>query len=475
MSAIIGDYVESTQGRAGTPDGNVFFDTTNGKLEFFFDDEVAQIDYGNGLEANKLTASNRPTLATLYAFERARRGANETLRNFDVFLEGSYKRAGAYNFVFGREFSTVAEKKKVDASGWNEIYTTTTPNDTIKKKFYGAISLGNIETTSQPFYKFADGVPINFARTGSVSEAVEVFEESVSDERAVFEIGVRTFGYSFSSKSLLDLPYDTSDADIGGFAISEAEKKWITDAGYTFDNVYTTPQAPFDGMEFAKLSSAVLRTGFAGVDKNFTYVLENIGAGTVQEVMAKLDALSSTDDNINTGTNNDASIIHGKRESEWYSVDASGRLVTKQGLFIDGLPATESQKIVQTSDDGTECIYAYYPIVEILVGANAKADVNCWYQVYYKDGDGDLDFNKDTAVTVQDKDGNDVKGLVSGADVTFAYDYVNNNQAGLPADSDKIIIVEVEGNGTATFAKTEAIIKKQDVNSITCSPSLETN
>jgi len=471
MSAILTDYVESTQGRVGTPDGNVFFDTASGKLEFFLASELSQVDYGSGMETNKLTDTNRPTLATLYAFERARRELNTTLRGFDLFLDGKYKRAGAYNFVNGRTFSTIAEWKNVDASGWNEIDTS----DVIQKSVYGAISLGNIEATSQPFYSFSDGVPVDFSRPGPVSEGVVVYTNGGADDRAVFNIGVRTFGYSFSSKSLLDLPYSTTDADIGGFAINEAEKKWITDAGYTFDSVYTAPVAPFDGMTFAKLSSAATRSGFSGVDKNFSYVLLNSGAGTVQEVMAKLDAFASTDDNINIGTGNDSSIIHGKRESEWYSIDASGRLVTKQGLFIDGLPATESQKIVQTSDDGTECTYAYYPAVEIAVGPNAKADAKAWYSVYYKDGSGNADFNKSGNVIVKDKDGNDVVGTISGSDISFAYDYVGNTQAGLGGNVDKVMIVEVEGNGIATSAKTEFTVKKQDVNSVTCAPTAEDN
>lgn len=471
MSAILSDYVESTQGRSGTPDGNVYFNTALGELEFFLDSEVATIDYGSGAEANRLTASNRPTLATLYAFERERREVNIPLRQFSVFLEGKYKRAGAYEFVNGRTFSTISEWKNVDASGWNEKDTS----DVIQKSVFGAISLGNVEPTSQPFYKFADGVPIDFSRTGAVSEGVIVYENGGDDNRGVFEIGLRTFGFTFSSKSLLDLPYDTTDADIGGFALDEQEKKWITDAGYTFTDVYTTPVVPFDGMTFAKLSAPVTRTGFAGVDKDFEYVLLNTGAGTVQEVMAKLDSLSITDDDINIGTGNDASTINGKREPEWYSVDADGRLVTKQGLFIDGLPASESQNIVQTSDDGTECTYAYYPACEIDVGSNAKADANAWYAVYYKDGTSDQDFNASNAVKVKDKDGVDVIGAVGGTDITFLYDYVGNTQAGLPADTDKVMIVVVEGNGIATSALTEFTMKKQDVNSVTCSPTLETN
>lgn len=470
MSAILSDYVESTQGRAGTPDGNVFFDTTNGTLEFFLDSEVATLSADAG-QANKLTASNRPTLATLYAFERATRTTNIPLRQYSVFLEGKYKRAGAYEFVNGRAFATIAEWKNVDASGWNEKDTSSV----IQKTVFGAISLGNIEAGSQPYYRLSDGVPVDFARTGPVSENVVIYENGGIDDNAVFEIAVRTFGYSFSSKSLNDLPYDTTDADIGGFALTEAEKAWITAAGYTFADTYTTPTGNFAGMTFSRLSTSANRVGFAGADKDFKDVLLNTSGGTVAECMAKLDALASTDDDINTGTGNDSSTLNGKRLPEWYTVDASGRLVTRAGLFIDNLPASESQKIVQTSDDGTACTYAYYPACEIAVGANAKADGNAWYTVYYKDGTGDSDFNASNAVKVKDKDGTDVIGSVGGTDISFLYDYVGNTQAGLAGDIDKLMIVEVEGDGIATSALTEFTMKKQDVNAVTCAPTLETN
>ena len=74
-----------------------------------------------------------------------------------------------------------------------------------------------------------------------------------------------------------------------------------------------------------------------------------------------------------------------------------------------------------------------------------------------------------------DKDGVDVAGYLNGSNIEFLYDYVANTQAGLPANTDKEMIVVVAGNGIAKSAKTEFILKNQDLNSATCSPGLETN
>ncbi len=480
MSAIIGDLYQSSQGRSGTPDGNVFFDITNGKLEFFLDSEVASLSAHGGI-ANPLTDANRPTLAVLYAFERQQRKADETLRQFDYFLEGNYKRAGSYIFVNGRTFGdAVLDEKNVDASGWSEFDTSGQK----QRMFFGAISLGNIEASSQPYYALPDGVPVNFSRSGPVSESVLVWQYnggSEIDNTGAFTISVRTFGNSFSSKSLVDLPFDTTDADIGGFAITETNKDNIfqTLSDVYGDEAHTGEITPYNTMELIKLTTGETRTGFTGADKDFTYVLETSGA-TVQQVMAKLDAFAQTDDDINPAANTpsegtrDNVVIRGKRNSEWYTTNSSGQMVTKAGLFVRNLPSSELKNIIQTSDDVTACSYPSLPSITILTGSAAQADSNAWYHVYYKDGAGDLDFNKANAVTVNDKDGNPVKGLVAGGDISFQYAYSSNTQAGLVGGIDKDIIVEVEGDGGCTAAKTEATIVDGDI-SITCSPGVENN
>jgi hypothetical protein len=45
--------VQSTEGRSGTPDGNVFFDATNGLIEFFSATEVATIDLSGSFATNE--------------------------------------------------------------------------------------------------------------------------------------------------------------------------------------------------------------------------------------------------------------------------------------------------------------------------------------------------------------------------------------------------------------------------------------
>jgi len=108
--------------------------------------------------------------------------------------------------------------------------------------------------------------------------------------------------------------------------------------------------------------------------------------------------------------------------------------------------------------------------VKISVGDYAKQDNNAWYAVYYANT-----YNTVNAVLVKDNKGNDIAGMVDGKDIDFVYDRKHNTQAGLPADTDKDVVVQVQGNGIAKYAETYFTIKKQAVNTVACIPDLETN
>ena len=72
--------VQSTQGRSGTPDGNIYFDVANGRIEIITASELASVDLGSGAETNPLTNQFGIKLEALYAFENQERRTDETKR-----------------------------------------------------------------------------------------------------------------------------------------------------------------------------------------------------------------------------------------------------------------------------------------------------------------------------------------------------------------------------------------------------------
>ena len=491
----------STQGRAGTPDGNVYFNTTNGTIELItVEDGLTTMDmtsYGGGAsDANELTDQDGVLMAALYAFERQERANSavlgETLRQYDIYFAGSYKFAGAYEMINGRKLAA-NDRDKIRGSGWIERAS----NNNIDRIYFGGRSLGNVEATSQPYVMINSAAtpnsitPADFAKPGAVDEAVQVFGDTANgdgtagdfDYRNYYAMSVRTYGYNFDRKILSDSGLSQADGYSSGFAIAESVHLTTSEASFPIADASSQPgTGNFLGLELLSYATPQSRTGFSTADGNYTWVLLNPNNLSLNACVAFLDALSTQDVDIDNGTE---TVTYGKRVDTWYTYDANGRIVTRSGsgdglgLHIDNIPAADNQRIVQTDDAGAGKVYPFYPAVEIEVGANAIADANAWYHVYYKDGATDQDFGSVNAVTVNDKDGNPVKGSVTadavGSKITFQYDYAGNSQAGLSGGADKVIIIEVEGDGVATAAQTETTIKNQAVNAATCAPGLEAN
>jgi len=151
--------VQSTQGRAGSPNGNVYFDKTNGLLEFISASELPTIIYPSGHPsftdgitpvANPLLESDGLKFEAGYAFENQERASDEDLRKYDRWTSGSFKFGGAYNFINSRKPATNADRQIIRGSGWNEIAS----DGGIDRIYFGNKGLSNIEATSQPFINF---------------------------------------------------------------------------------------------------------------------------------------------------------------------------------------------------------------------------------------------------------------------------------------------------------------------------------
>lgn len=463
--------VESTASRSGSPDGNIYFGTATGKVELITFEQLASCNLGSGMEANPLTDATGITIGALYAFERLRRRNNETLRQYDFFAKGTFKYAGAYELVNGRKFSVTPsdDRPKVRASGWIERAASGSAD----RIYFGARSLGNVESSSQPYYQLsAGGAPEDFAKAGPVDEAIQVFgttswgDTGAGDFSSLTYLSnkIRTFGYNYDEKTLPDSGISEMSGFTAGFALGESPH--LTSGAYAIGDVYGSSQiSPWIGMSLEMLASSSTQTGFQEGAGDFTWFLNNSSSGTLNQCVAFLDALAQTDNDIDSGTE---TVTNGKRVSTWYTYDAQGRIVTRSGagdgmgLFVENVPISDQQRVVFTSDSGSRT-YPFWIEVNVNVGAAAAADANAWYHVYEA-----TDYGSSSAVTLLDASDAEVKGSVaSQSTITFSYD---------SADGAQSIVVEVEGDGGATAAKTTvAIDAVASVVNITCAPTAETN
>ena len=471
--------VQSTQGRAGTPTGNVYFDVENGLLEFIPKEELAQVDLGSGLEDNPLAQQEGIKLEAAYAFENLRRKLDENLREFDKMLKGNFKFAGAYKFVANNKPSTDADRAIIRGSGWEEQDAS----GAIGRIFYGNIGLSNIEVASQPYNQFVlGGAPTNYAKVGNFNEAVQVYGDAAVDagtttfdNRTYEAVSVRTFGLTFDRKeTTTDLGILETGGYATGFAVNEGPH--LTTGNYLLADVYGGAQvSPWTGMTLEKLATPQTESGFAEADGDFTWVLNNTENGTLDQCVAFLDALAQTDDDIDSGSE---TVTNGQRVNEWYSYNGAGQVVTQSGadslgLFIENVPVSDEQRIVFTADDTATKTRPFS--VELVgdTGALAPTDVEAWYHMFGLD-----DFNTVSAITVLNAGGSAIKGNVAddhiNNKIVNAFDYDGDTVLG-DAATDKDCVFLVEGDGTVTQAKTVFTITRQTTVAFAAIPATENN
>jgi len=110
--------VQSTVGRTGTPDGNIYFDTANKRIELITAEELAMVDLGSGAEANPLTNQLGIKLEALYAFENQERVTDESLRMFDRYFKGTFKFGGAYELLNANKFDDADGSPASSSRSW---------------------------------------------------------------------------------------------------------------------------------------------------------------------------------------------------------------------------------------------------------------------------------------------------------------------------------------------------------------------
>lgn len=503
----------TTGGRDGTANGNVFFDVTNGIMELITVEEQATViitdtthpEYTDGTSpiTNPLSEDDGIKLEALYAFERQERRKDEVLRQYDFFLEGTFKFGGAYKFVNDRKLYdadsggadslTGDDRFKVRGSGWEE----SDASGNLCRIYYGNKSLGNIEGTSLPYFQLHGTaspdtntiVPVIYDKDGPIDEAVQVYGNVTYDtntttfDTRVFEsLKVRTFGYNFDEKVLGDSGVTEMGGYASGFALTETPH--LTTGNYTLADVFGGAQiAPWTTMTLEELDTAFTATGFTTSDSDFTWVVNNT-VGNLDQITAYLDACAQSELDINEhGTNE----TFGKRVGVWYSYNAAGKILPKvgtgaagEGLFYKGLTGTDKNRVIFKDDAGATKEYPSYSNVSVQVGQGAVDDTNAWFHGFFQDGPGGNDFNTAAAQTVETAQNVEVKGSVdgtgfsTGTNIVFEFDWYLDTLGG-SVETDKNMVFECEGDGGVTAQKTIVLLTSAASITASCVPGVENN
>ena len=457
-------------------DGNVFFDTVAGTLEFGDATDYPTLNLtghgGGATDPNPLIRLDGLKFEAIYAFENQERAADENLRKHDRFTAGTFKFGGAYKFINGRKPANDASRALIRGSGWNEE-----TGSTVNRIYFGPKGLGSIEASSTPSYQPSQyAASVDFQKGGNIDEAVQVYGDASNgnfDNTAnSMYMSIRTYGKNYDR---IDTQGTLGIAELGGYsagaALNESDHLTTVPATYPLADVWGGAQvAPWTGMSLEKLAVAQTETGFAGADGDFTWVLNNVNGGTLTECVAYLDAIAQADAIVTTGT----ASLNGKDYDVWYEYTATGKIrpITGAGdglgVFIENLPVNDQTSVEFVDDSQTTCVYPVYVPVSVDLGSAAIADANAWFHCFEAAA-----YNTAGAVTYQDASNVDVKGLADGADP-----FVTGTSAGwshdFTTDGSTNVIFLCEGDGGATQAKTAFTIADTAV-SQSCIPAVENN
>ena len=166
-------------------------------------------------------------------------------------------------------------------------------------------------------------------------------------------------------------------------------------------------------------------------------------------------------------------------------------LHTMPGLYIAGFHTDSTNSIKfhdVTVDEGgvdadtylplvsTERAYPYVATGTLEFSSNlvAEPDGDTWFAMYFTDAGGNL-FDSANAIIVDDNSTTDISGQITGASMSWDFDYDNNVQGGRTAGTDAAVSIVAQGLDGATWVLATYTITRASGQSINVNADDERN
>ena len=371
-----------------------------------------------------------------------------------------------------------ATRKLLRQCGWAERDA-----GVIVREYMGFISLGNIDSTSKTvgdraYYAFAgDASRTVFTYAGPVDEAVQIYggisDGNFDNRSAVLTAFIREQGKTFGQVTTTDIGVSTLTYIAYRFPLSEA-----TDLKYSDQSPYTGMTIEYFGS--AQASNTFLTTDLSGGPHNFHVVINPNGA-TASKTYAFIKDQLRVDGDIDDG----AGTVNG------YLADDLAEYVgdtfkTKQisiggvALDADNLDSNDINSVVFVDDTGAERTFPFVAAGTINFNPNLENDGAAEYWMFFTNDDaGDNlgnDFGTSSAIIVDNNAGSDITGAITGASVSFDFDYDGNTQRGAgSAGTDAPVTVVAIGLTTGQYVVTTHTITRTTGQNISLVAALERN
>ena len=135
--------------------------------------------------------------------------------------------------------------------------------------------------------------------------------------------------------------------------------------------------------------------------------------------------------------------VNDQNDMEFYDITVDGG-----GLDSEDVPVTSTKRTFPFVAAGT-----------MVFSQNLVDDTDAKYWMYFKNAGGNQ-YDTANAILVDDNGGTDITGNVTQQDITFDFDYTNNNQGGRTPDTDADVVVVAMGLDGAEWIFAEFTITK---------------
>lgn len=366
-----------------------------------------------------------------------------------------------------------AMRKLLRTCGWAERDT-----GAIVREYMGCITLGNIDSTSKTvgdkaYYAFAtDTSRTEFTYAGPVDEAIQIYggvSDGNFDKRSeVLTNRIRIQGKTFGQVNTTDIGVTTLTYIAYRFPLSEA-----TDLKYSDQSPYTGMTIEYFGS--AQASNTFLTTDLSGGPYNFRVIINPNGSNASKTYAFIQDQLR-TDGDIDNGAGTVNGLLADALAEYVGDTFKTLNVNGSEGVALDAdnLDSNDINSVVFRDDTGAERTFPFVAAGTINFNDNLVNDGAAEYWMFFDDAGGSQ-YGTSAAILVDNNAGADLTGAISGASVSFDFDYDGNNQGGRTPGQDAAVTVVAIGLNTGQYVKTTHTITRTTGQSISLVAALERN
>lgn len=344
-------------------------------------------------------------------------------------------------FQFGTDGSTFngwkpandTTRQMLRDGGWSEFSAA----GVLQRQYVGIASLGVVNAGAQLYYqRQLGGVAANFTFTDAANEGIQVFGDLTNgnfDTRAYFKGYVREQGKQYKDSVLADTGQTATGAYLVNLLLSNEDDLKIT----ALDAAMSA--APYDNINITYFATDQVRP-IGGINRNFRIIIAGNGA-TAEQIYTKVQYLLRQATDIDSGV---GSVVG--RTANLLLNFTGDTLYTTTGVYIDGYNASDINRLVFTDQTGTQRTEPFTAAGSINFNSFLTQGGGGYYRVFFSTLPGlGNDWGEAGAVTVNDKDGTPIAGVISAASLPFTFAYDSNVQGGRTPATDAAITV-VAGN-----------------------------